>query len=181
MDIETLGNLGEIVGSIAVLITLIYLALQTRQTVKADRQKSHSDLLARRQPLMMLLTEDRDFIEVFSKGCARQQLDSIDAQRFTSFGINLSSHVQDAYIQFKAGLIDKEVWEVERGILATCLTQPGFVDWWQHGQQYVTKDFVQVMGDCEKLNMVIYDPQTQSWGRPGDGRFAQDITDAPAS
>jgi hypothetical protein len=177
IEMETLGNLGEFIGSIAVLITLVYLAVQTKQSVKAVRQKSHSDLLARRQDLIMLLTNNRDFIEVFSKGCSRERLDSIDAQRFTSFGMNLSSHVQDAYIQFQAGLIDKEVWEAERGILATCLTQPGFLDWWQHGQQYVTSDFVQIMDDCEKPNMVIYDPQTQSWGRPEDGRFAHDIKD----
>ena len=29
MDIESLGNLGEFIGSIAVLITLVYLAVQT--------------------------------------------------------------------------------------------------------------------------------------------------------
>ena len=40
-------------------------------------------------------------------------VDSVDAQRFTSFGMNLASHVQDAYIQFRAGLIDKSVWEAE--------------------------------------------------------------------
>jgi hypothetical protein len=112
------------------------------------------------------------------KGLFRERLDSIDAQRFTSFGMNLSSHVQDAYIQFQAGLIDKEVWEAERGILAVCLTQPGFLDWWQHGQQYVTRDFVRIMDDCEKPNMVVYDPEAQSWGRPKDGRFAQDIKDS---
>jgi hypothetical protein len=59
------------------------------------------------------------------KGCSGERLDSIDAQRFTSSGMNISSHVQDAYIQFQAGLIDKEVSEAERGILAVCLTQPG--------------------------------------------------------
>ena len=62
MEVETLGNLGEFIASIAVLITLIYLAVQTKQSVNANRQKSHSDLLARRQPLMMLLTEDRGFM-----------------------------------------------------------------------------------------------------------------------
>ena len=77
MDIETLGNLGEFIGSIAVLITLIYLAVQTRQTVTAAKQRSNSDLLTRRQDLMMLLTNDRDFIEVFSKGCSRQKMNSV--------------------------------------------------------------------------------------------------------
>lgn len=48
MDIQTLGNLGEFVGSLAVLITLVYLAIQTRQTVTIARQTSLSDILERR-------------------------------------------------------------------------------------------------------------------------------------
>lgn len=35
MGLEQLGSLGEFVGSIAVLITLVYLSIQTRQTQKA--------------------------------------------------------------------------------------------------------------------------------------------------
>jgi hypothetical protein len=174
MDIETLGNLGEFIGSIAVLVTLVYIALQSRQSVKMARQHSHSDMLTRRQDLMMLLTNDRDFIEVFAKGCSMQQMDAIDAQRFTSFGMSMSSHVQDAYIQFKAGLINEDVWEAERAILAVCLSQPGFRDWWEHGQQYLTPEFSHLMDNLETPNLVLYDPETKSWGRPDGGRFGRD-------
>ena len=34
MNIVEIGAIGEFVGAIAVLITLVYLALQTRQSVK---------------------------------------------------------------------------------------------------------------------------------------------------
>ena len=44
MDLTQLANLGEFIGGVAVLVTLIYLALQVRQTnllAKADaNQKS---------------------------------------------------------------------------------------------------------------------------------------------
>ena len=174
MNILEIGAIGEFVGAIAVLITLVYIAVQTRQSVKTTQQKSHSDLLTRRQDLMRLLTEDRDFIEVWSKGCSQQQLDSIDAQRFTSFGMMLSSHVQDAYIQYKAGLIDENVWEAERRLLTVHFTQPGFVDWWEHGQQYVTHEFARYIEECERTNIVLWDPDNQTWGRYQTGLFAQD-------
>jgi len=124
MDIQTLGNLGEFIGSIAVLVTLGYLAIQTRQTVTIAKQTSLSDILERRQELMNQLM-DRDFIEVWGKGCARLQLDALDAQRFTSFAISFLSHVQDVYIQYKAGLIDEKVWEAERRLMV-----PGLVGAW---------------------------------------------------
>ena len=174
MNILEIGAIGEFVGAIAVLITLVYIAVQTRQSVKTTQQKSHSDLLTRRQDLMRLLTEDRDFIEVWSKGCSQQQLDSIDAQRFTSFGMILSAHVQDAYIQYKAGLIDEKVWEAERNLLTVHFTQPGFVDWWKHGQQYVTPEFARYVEKSDRPNIVLYDPDNQTWSRPENGLFAQD-------
>ena len=173
MNIVEVGAIGEFVSAIAVLITLVYIAVQSRQSVKTTQQKSHSDLLTRRQDLMRSLT-DRDFIEVWSKGCSQQQLDSIDAQRFTSFGMSLSSHVQDAYIQYKAGLIGEKVWEAEKSLLTVHFTQPGFVDWWKHGQQYVTPEFVRYIEESERPNIVLYDPDNQTWSRPENGLFAQD-------
>lgn len=63
MNIQTLGSLGEFIGSLAVLVTLVYLSVQTRQPVKTVRQKSHSEILARQQDFMNLRM-DREFIEV---------------------------------------------------------------------------------------------------------------------
>jgi hypothetical protein len=174
MDIQTLGNLAEVIGSLAVLITLIYLSIQTKQTVTNARQSSHSDILTRRQELMILLME-RDLIEVWSKGCSRQQMDSIDAQRFTSFAVSFLSHVQDTYIQFKAGLVDEGVWEAERALLAVSFSQPGFLDWWEQGQQFVTAEFARVIEKSKTTHFVLYDPGTQTWSRPKEGRFAHDV------
>lgn len=173
MDIQTLGNLGEFIGSLAVLVTLIYLAIQTRQTGKTVRQKSHSDILARRQDLMNRLM-DREFIEVWGKGCARQRMDSIDAQRFTSFAVSFLSHVQDTWIQYKAGLIDEGVFEAEKALMAVSFSQPGFLDWWEHGQQFVTPEFARVIEKSRATNLVLYDPETRQWSRPQGGQFAQD-------
>lgn len=176
MNIQTLGNLGEFIGSIAVLVTLVYLAIQTKQSVKTAQQRSHSDILSRRQKLMMLITEDRDFIEVWAKGCSRQPMDSIDAQRFTSFAISFLSHTQDTYIQYKAGLIDKEVLEAEESIMAVSFTQPGFLDWWEHGQQFLIPEFARHMEQCKSTNLVLYDPGTRSWSRPEAGIFGHDVS-----
>jgi hypothetical protein len=171
MDMQTLGNLGDFISSLAVLVTLIYLSVQTKQMVKTSRQQSHSDILSRRQDLMNRLME-RDFIEVWGKGCARQKLDPLDAQRFTSYAISFLSHVQDTYIQYKAGLVEKGVWEAERALMAASFSQPGFQDWWEHGQQFLTEEFARVIEKTVATNLVLYDPETQTWSRPEKGRFA---------
>ncbi|MEJ2258562.1 MAG: hypothetical protein P8X98_16535, partial [Woeseiaceae bacterium] len=148
--------------------------MQTRQTVITARQRSYSDILTRRQELMLLLME-RDVIELWAKGCNREPMDSIDAQRFTSMGVCWLSHVQDTYIQYKAGLVEEEVWAAERALMSVAFNQPGFRDWWEHGQQYVSSEFAQVMEESQPAYLVLYDPNTQTWSRPKDGKFAKDV------
>jgi hypothetical protein len=173
MTMESLGNLGDFISSLAVLVTLVYLSVQTKQMVKTSQQQSHSDILARRQELMTLLM-DRDFIEVYGKGCSRLPLDALDAQRFTSFAISFLSHTQDTWIQYRAGLIDEQVWHAESSIMAVSFTQPGFLDWWEHGRQFLIPEFARVIERVKTTNLVLYDPDTHTWSRPQEGRFARD-------
>lgn len=177
MDMQTLGNLGDFIGSLAVLVTLIYLSVQTRQMVASGQQQSHSDILARRQELMVRIM-DRDFIEVYGKGCSRQAMDALDAQRFTSFAMSFLSHTQDTWIQYRAGLIDQQVWEAESSIMAVSFSQPGFLDWWEHGQQFLIPEFARVIEKIKPTLPVLYDPDTRTWSRPAGGKLAQDAQSA---
>jgi hypothetical protein len=173
MDMQILGNLGDFISSLAVLVTLVYLSVQTRQMVASGQQQSHSDILARRQELMTRIM-DRDFIEVYGKGCSRQPMDALDAQRFTSFAMSFLSHTQDTWIQYKAGLIDRQVWEAESSIMTVSFSQPGFLDWWEHGRQFLIPEFASVIEKIRPTLPVLYDPDTQTWSRPEGGKLAQD-------
>ena len=117
---------------------------------------------------------DRNFIEVWGKGCSRLQMDALDAQRFSSFAVSFLTHVQDTYIQYKAGLIDQKIWEAESTLMAVSFSQPGFLDWWEHGQQYVTEEFARVIETSGPAHLVLYDPEARTWGRPEGGKFAHD-------
>ena len=50
LTIQDLGALGELLGAVAVLATLIYLALQTRQNTLAIAAQLDAAVMAARQP-----------------------------------------------------------------------------------------------------------------------------------
>ena len=177
MSIQDWGAIGELIGSVAVLATLIYLALQLKSSNKASRQKSHSDILERRQELLSMQTRDAEFIEIWSKGCLRQPLTPIEAQRFTTYGVSFMSHVQDTYIQFQAGLVSEDVWEAEKTIAAPLFSQPGFIDWWDQAKQFHIPEFVQAIDTLPKINLVLYDSQTGTWSTPEGGKLAHEATE----
>jgi hypothetical protein len=42
MDLETLGNLGEFISGIVVIISLVYLAMQVRQNTRSLRTENYA-------------------------------------------------------------------------------------------------------------------------------------------
>ena len=171
---QLLGSYGEFIGSIAIVVTLAYLAIQNRQSLVASKQQSHADVLARRQHLLTMMAIDRDLIDVLSRGNAQEPLDQIDAQRYSSYYVSLCAHVEDAFLQHRAGLVEDEAWQAEARILAPAFSQPGFREWWNYAQQFMTPEFVAAAAEFPAVNLVLYDQANAQWGTPEGGLFGKD-------
>ena len=46
MSLEELGNIGEFVSSIAVLVSLVYLSLQIKKSTETDRASTYSAIVS---------------------------------------------------------------------------------------------------------------------------------------
>jgi hypothetical protein len=67
MEIQELGALGELVGGVAVIATLVYLAVQTRHSANEARRRSRES--AFRFPRQLsLMTETRENVDVLREG-----------------------------------------------------------------------------------------------------------------
>lgn len=86
MTLEELGSVGEFVGALAVLVTLIYLAVQIHQhtkTVKAQINQARSDSF---QQVQLALMNSDEMLEIAGKLKGEKpwdvsQLDSLDLNR----------------------------------------------------------------------------------------------------
>jgi hypothetical protein len=67
MKLSELAAIGEVVGGIAVLITLLYLAYQLRQTAVIDRTAGNRELLSRCRDWVELATTNPGLAEVLRK------------------------------------------------------------------------------------------------------------------
>ena len=56
--------------------------------------------------------------------------------------INFMLRFQDVFLQFQAGIVEDDVWQAERKILAAVVRTPGVNDWWQQATQYFMPEFV---------------------------------------
>ena len=100
MNWDAIGAVGEIVGAFAVVVSLVYLAIQIRtQNTEARLASMHDTVAAQRDSLRAFLEPNvsEDFLAVI------QDFDNADAAqrlRFTMVVMIALKANQDAYLQF---------------------------------------------------------------------------------
>jgi len=111
---QLLGNLGEFVGAIAVVVTLVYLAFQIRQNTTAMKSSTWQAIQNAEHTFDQSLATNKDAAEIWVRG-ALDGLDSFDdpAERFQCLliGKQIVDQFQTHHYQRERGLIDPELWQ----------------------------------------------------------------------
>lgn len=141
MNFEMLGNFGDFVGGIAVVITLLYLSYQIRQNTKEVRNNSIQALLER----SIHLFEDNinsslpEILDKLDNGASISQPDKWRVEMFVRRNFQLYELV---YLKHKECRISQQVMEAyERRMIAT-MQRDYFAQCWQQVSQFYTDDFV---------------------------------------
>jgi hypothetical protein len=131
MNWEALGAIGEIVGAIAVILTLFYLAAQIRSSTEANRAQTF-------QALFDGLTAHSN--HMFSSGRAELtlkgfrsyvDLSASEKLEFGSLMTNLFNYIEASYRTSGQGLLGEETmvnwsWYLRNRLLC----YPGVCEWW---------------------------------------------------
>ncbi|MGI9288144.1 MAG: hypothetical protein ACR2P1_22355, partial [Pseudomonadales bacterium] len=124
MTIMELGALGELLGSIAVLATLVYLSVQIRQNTRSMEESKKLALAQtyqmRSDALQMMLVHAADsqhigpiITKLTGAGypedvAALEQLSEDERGRFRQWQIAQQTHWDNMFFQYQQGFIDEE-------------------------------------------------------------------------
>jgi hypothetical protein len=167
MNWDAIGAIGEIVGAVAVVATLIFLALQIRQNTASVRQQCYNDITVRQQEWFRPLFEDRDVTRMYWQGMNGEKMEEVDAVRFVALWMVVLRHVEDCFVQYRKGIVERDVWERESRTLAAALSRPSFLQLWKELQQYFLQEFIAEVARLKPIPIVVYDPATGSYERSG--------------
>lgn len=136
MTLTDLASIGSLLSSIAVLISLIYLALQVRQAEK-NQQASIRQGRATRAVDIILAAGDPSLAEALPKGVAGDgDITQAEFGQFAAiYGAFLAS-AEDTYLQYKEGLLSDAVFASFGASWRQTLAQPGVRALWtlrRHG------------------------------------------------
>jgi hypothetical protein len=156
MSLSDLASVGTLVGSLAVVVSIIYLALQTRQTARNQRATIQwARLLERNERARYLNQND---LSAWIQGQAGDQtLDDAQCLRYFNFAGSEMREFEEVFFQYQDGMIDKRRHAVSLHILRARFARPGFRALWRMARRTYDQDFVRFCDDIAKSVPVTAD------------------------
>ena len=140
MNWDAISALGTIIGSIAVLVTLIYLAVQIRQNTEAINAQSRQSILAAAQAEIFLRIQFPELEIAITQDDVPTQVEQVKINAWLA-GVFRSREF--SWLQYNQGLIDESQWSTEVNVISIVLSAPRARDWWEiagrksFGQKFV--------------------------------------------
>jgi len=131
--------IAQIVSSIAVLVTLIYLAIQARQTQHALNAASRQGIMAGDLQLLSGTVSSVDVASLLTK-------DAVELTPGESFAVGswCAGFVrvrEFAWFQYQAGVLDETTWRSYIGPARRILGLPSLRPWWDQFMEEVDPEF----------------------------------------
>ena len=145
MGIQELGSIGEFIASIGVLITLIFLAFQMRQNTNALKLNTAGSVTEELQQVFSLLASTPELAEIFVTAAREPTLQGAERVRFNTFIHNLVRVYENAFLQWRAGVIDPAHWEGMARMMIDVTSMAAFQTYWQDRKHWVSDDFQEYM------------------------------------
>ena len=83
IDLQTLANIGEIIGAVVVILSLVYLTIQVHQNTQAQRTENYARAMDRLAAIQSTLSQDGEISLIFSRGVLdASKLTPLDKVRF---------------------------------------------------------------------------------------------------
>jgi hypothetical protein len=144
VTIGELGSLGEIIGAVATVATLLYLSLQIRANTLATKRQSLDDTIERVVRWEARLVESPDLASAWVDGTKSFRELSLDDQiRFTAQITEILAGIEATLEAAKFGNVKAETVDAVRAMVGSLLRNEGVREWWAtNGSRTFAGDFV---------------------------------------
>jgi len=143
VTVVELGAIGEFIASIAVLVTLIILTLQTRQnTIAIRRSNERQSITGDLASSLRSISENEQIADIFMKGTEDvEQLNPLERYRFDLTMVVWLQSVEQAYADYKQGWYSEDYLTVFKNAVPAVMNQPGASLWWDERKVWFSTSF----------------------------------------
>ena len=118
----------EILSSVAILATLVYLAIEIQQSAEATQANTRQAILASDQQFLELLIDSPGLNLLWYK----PELSDEERIRLSYFLVTTVRMRESNWFQYQNGILDDATWRAYLGSLIVMLSAPQTRVWWQN-------------------------------------------------
>jgi hypothetical protein len=144
MTLQDLAAIGNAVSGVAVIVTLVYLAIQIRQSTQIERAAGQRDLLSQLRGWVELTASDPPLFDVLRRG-ARDwaSLPPPEQEQFHAWALSLLLLAEQALYMRNDRFVNEGSFRgIEQAALSVVAT-PGGRAWWGAARHLLGKDISQ--------------------------------------
>jgi hypothetical protein len=155
MDFQQLANLGEIIGGVAVVVSLIYLAIQVRQNTLEQQTENYTRALDRVSALQSQFGTNGELAAMFSRGARNTSVLSPQERiQFTWILYEMFGAFEFMFHASQSGAMPDAVWKRWAITIRFWMGQPGVRTWWQVRPIGFTEEFSAYVESLPKTDPV---------------------------
>ena len=131
MSWDAISAISGAVATLAVTMSVIYLAIQVKTSTKATNSQTYQFATQALGEMASLIGVSKDLSHIFVDGMADP--DSLDKEEYYQFSylqISLFRRYENIFYQWQSGMIDEDFWSGHRNNLLWFYFQPGTQRWW---------------------------------------------------
>jgi hypothetical protein len=134
MTIEYLGNLGSMIGGLAIFVSLLYLAVETRVNTKAIRSAAYHSAAESIADNSVHSIGDPEFRSLLLRSVSLDRVEEFSADeqmQFSTLANVLFLRYEDVFVQYLQGAVPPELWENRRKFARSFLELPTWKAAWE--------------------------------------------------
>ena len=151
MNLNDLANLGQIIGALAVVISLFYVASQIRQNTNAVRSATAQTVHEHFAKWYHLVAADDELAQIVPKGLRDYtSLSEKERVRLVATFMAFLSYSQNAFLKWREGLLAPPLWRGWELVIMNFVCAPGGKAFWKERaymfgdefRQYIESDLM---------------------------------------
>jgi len=143
VNTDALGNIGDFLGGLGVIVTLGYLALQIRHNTVTSKTNSYQEAVSAISDWSREIALSSEASDILIRGSSN--LEDLSPQERMRFVLLMSAYLrnmENLHMKFLTGTVENTVWEGWENRLHTFFDgSPGMLTYWENNQSAFSPAF----------------------------------------
>jgi hypothetical protein len=147
---DAISAISQLVGSVAVVLSVLYLALQVHQSTRVAKLATQDAAAAALRDVTKPLMENAELERIWRVGVENiSDLSTEERARFFHATYQFLKAFETIHFHYVYGLMDRQLWEGWHGLLRHYIAAPGIAQYWKLRPEVFSERFRKFVDSLE--------------------------------